>query len=1208
MRSFHSLLLLGLVFGAVAAPVGSGDNPFLERYLAKAERKLAEGEIDAARAAIERALERDDRHLGALRKLAEVCVLQDDLDAAVYAWHRWFAVVDASAKPPVSKSEIKAAREILVALDPRAEEFRTVSSRYVDELLGLAKEHLKRKRHHSALALYQEILQIDPLNEVAANGLLDVRRKGGADVATEDLYAGTDPTGGASAEWVSEQDERHKVWDDAWVEESENYRLRTDAGYLVLKTSAIAMEQMNRAYRQFFRYKLDGDPTPRIDVYIFKNRKEYLDRNGLPENDWTGGFFNGGSVQTFLGGPSGKETIRQMYGTLFHEAAHQFVSLTGKGGVPGWMNEGYASFFEGTTILSNGSVKWNQVAQHRLFPLATRMENGWLDSVDQVKADDNGDWPAVTRAPTLRQILEGGYSWGPPWYAPTWGVIYFLYNYHDEVGRPIYRDALHEYYLSGAAGRGDPAAHFEEVVLAAPLSKVADIDALSEVWRTWILELRDVQLGLREAGRNNLEFGDAALARGEKDLALEFYEEAHAIAPENAEATWKLAVLLEGLKELDRAAALYQDFARELELRGEDADERYPVARKRMEALDPLHRQHNRAKKKVAEDGMELARSYRERGMPLMAMEITRRMSANFSMPEALALYAEVARESGRSLARWKVAYNEYDLDGWSGSGTYRAYGVMIEGAVLTDAVAAPEGSFQTQELACDVTFEADFSLEAEMRFEGDASLMGLCFGRKDDSNTHAVVLHPKGYLDVSTKNGGVWSVRDHRAVRIDREWQKLRIDVVERTVDVYLNDRYIRSVEMPSRESVRGSFGLITGKGTCYYQNVRLLARDPHDPAARIERELLLERLAAGDVERPPGTFSGTVPPPLVLGEVLQGEFPSYDALRGRPVVLLFWSLNQDRIIPTAEYYAWLARRYEAYGYHFLLVVSSEDSAKVVREYLEQHPMPGVALAMDSSVQTFHAFNLKADGWGLPRNLVLDVDGAVIFEGDPGLKAGLGWDPLDEVETFLDGPLEDLLDTRRLKEIAALDGVLESGQALFEAGRLREALAVLEPLADLPADFDPEVRSARDLRGRIGTLGHALLVGADQALAAGRPLQAAALLEKASLEFANSATGDQAGANLKKLVKDARHKAATKSWRALEKAAGLADRGRDAGDVRTQLQLAEGSGVAEIDAALAALGEALAGGGTAAMLQVWNGLQPRAELPEESAAGSAER
>ncbi|MEY4070209.1 MAG: hypothetical protein RL721_823, partial [Candidatus Eisenbacteria bacterium] len=65
-----------------------------------------------------------------------------------------------------------------------------------------------------------------------------------------------------------------------------------------------------------------------------------------------------------------------MTGTLFHEAAHQFVSLATR--AAGWLNEGLASFFEGCRILPNGTVLMNMPATHRLFPLAENMERGWM--------------------------------------------------------------------------------------------------------------------------------------------------------------------------------------------------------------------------------------------------------------------------------------------------------------------------------------------------------------------------------------------------------------------------------------------------------------------------------------------------------------------------------------------------------------------------------------------------------------------------------------------------------------------------------------------------------------------------------------------------------------------------------------------------------------------------------------------------------------
>ncbi len=1192
-----ALLLLSLLL----FPASGGDNPFLEKYLASAARHRERGELVEARSDVERALERDDQHLGALLLLAELAEQAGDQDAAVYSYHRWLSVVDAAEKLPVTRAELAAVRERLAAMDETSERFRQLSDGHVGKLMALAKEHRKRGREHSAIEIYQEVLQVDRLNQEARAAILDIRRNGSADVAVEDLYAGTDPTFGVSPEWIAEEDAKHDTWDTAWEKDGENYRYKTDAGFLVLQTASIAMEQMNQAYRKFFKYKEDGDPTPKISVLIYKNRDEYLEENGLPENDWTGGFFNGSSVQTFLGGPSGTETIRQMYGTLFHEAAHQFVSLTGKGGVPGWLNEAYASFFEGTTILSNGTVKWNQVPNHRLFPLAARMEKGWMGSGSEAVPDAEGNWSTPEGAPTFRIVVQGDYRWGPPWYAPTWGVVYFLYNYRDgETGLPVYREALHEYYLSGAAGRGNPIEHFESIVLSkksAPLSPVRDIDALNELWHEWILELRDVQQGKKKAGKNNLQFGDAAADRGDLGLAAEFYEEAFTHSPEDPEVVWKLAQALEAQKELDRALALYLQFARELELRGLAEDERMPVAQEKIRVLDPLFRRHAKMKEELFREGIALARSYRERGLPTMALEIARRMSANFSMTEALDFYVEVARETGISLARWKVAYNEFDLSGWSGGDAYRAYGKMIEAGVVPDgSIATAEGSFQTQELSCDVTFDADFSLEAEMQFGRDATLMGLCFGRKDGTNFNAVVLHPSGYLDISTQTGGMWTVRDHRTVKLGKGWVRLRIDVVDDELDVYLDGQYVRSMVMPSRDSVRGGFGLICGTGAANFQNIRLLARDPHDPAARIERELALERVANAEVERLPGSFTGIAPPALELGEVLQGEFPGFEALQGRPTALIFWAPYQDEVIPTTEYYSHLVEEYGELGLNFLAVVSSQHSPAEVRAYLEQHPMPGVAVAMDRASKTYNAYNLRAEGYGLPRILVLDVDGSVVWEGDPGFKIGVGWDPLSG-ETFLDGPLLDLVERRRLRELARLRGRVAVAENLLEQGQIKGALDALRPLVALDADFEPEVAAAKTLQVKIEGIGIQLPVAAAAAVEAGYPMQALLHLRTCVEQFGGTPTGDLAGERLRKLEKDKVARAAKRAWTFFEKAVADAERGRDRARILGNLDKARlASESPEVQEAYTALRKALDTSGAAAVPPRWQELQPRCD------------
>ena len=1184
-------ILLAVLLALLALPVAGGDNPFLDKHLTGARRALEEGKLSEARAHVERALERDDRHLGALKLWADICELSGDPDNAAYALHQWLSVALAGKKPSAPRADVKAVEERLAALDATAIEFRRLTADYLKELHKLEKDHSARGRMHSAIAILEEILHIQPENPEALARLEEISRTGGADVAKEDLFAGSDPLAGADPEWVAAENEKHKEWPEAWVEETPNYRIRTNAGYLVMKTAGIAMEQMNLAYRRFFRYKLDGDPTPRINVHIFKTRDEYLKLGQGPPVDWSGGHFTGDSVETYVDGNGrdpvrGEDSIRGMYGTLFHEAAHQFVSLTGDG-VPGWLNEAYASFFEGTVILSNGTVRWNQVNPGRLFDVAPRMENGWMRNPEDGEKDDKGRMMTSERAPSFRMLVEGEYEWGPPWYGPTWGVVYFLYNWRDpETGRAALRDPLHAYYQSRA---GDlpaekRAAHFEEIVLAGKNAPAKNIEDLNEVWKAWILALRDTQLGKTAGVKGPVFYGDAAWARGDRQLAMELYEEAWFTQPDDPEVLWRLAEALHALEQNDRAAALYRGFAQEMSLRGLVADPRFAQAIELMEKLDPLHQRHEKLKARLGVDGLALAKSYRDRGMPMMAMEIARRMSASWSMPEAMELYAEVARATGKSLAHWKIAYNEYDLDGWSENKAYRAYGKMIEADVQFDAtISSDRAALQTQELSYDAAFEGDFSLEADMRWGKEATMMGLCFGRKDNDNTHAVVLHRKGFIDVSTKSGSSWTIRDHLQMPLGEDWIKLRIDVVttsdgQAEVDTYLDGRWLRTTRMP-RDSVRGSFGLITATGRADYQELRLLARDPHDPAARIERELALKRRNEDASLRVPGVFLGFETPELDGCEVLQGPPVLLRESLGAPVLLCFWTTYQDEVIPTSAYYATLAQEFAEVGLKVVAVHSNDRNPEEIRAWLKDHPMPGVTLLRDTSHKILPAYNMVAGGWGMPRLLLIDVNGKVAWEGDPNLSKGAGWDPADPITTPVDVALDELCARRKLFEIADLGGKLDAAEELLAQAHYREALLLARPLAELgpEADFSPAVKRARDLVDRIDAAGTQLAKQADASEQDGRPLRARASYLTLAAEFTGTSLADLALAQAARIERDDFYRAASKAWKLLEKAAGEAAKGKSSGEVLTRLEEAAAlSACIEITEAVAALKDAL--------------------------------
>lgn len=1001
---------LVLLLACLATPLGGDGSPFVARYRTLADELAKAGKIDEALVAVGRALERDPNDLDCVYLQYQLAKQKDDRDRAAYALHHWLQVAR-RRKPALPGKQLADVDKELAALDPEAKTWSTLAANYTSELLKVGKDYERRKDMLAALGVYQHVLHVDADNTAAKAAIVNIRRTGGSEVAVEDVFAGGgDPTAGLSEQKLAEEDRKHSAWENAWSKDGENYGYRTNAGFLVLETSSIAMEQMNRFYRKFFHFKEDGGKTPKIEIRIFKNRDEYL-KLGQNPVEWSGGHFIGNAVETYVGGATGKETIRDMYRTLFHEAAHQFVSLAIPF-VPGWMNEAYASFFEGCSILSNGSVDWNKPAMHRLFPLAARLERGFMQDAKEGVRDSKGEWQDPDKAPSLRILVQGDYEWGPPWYAPTWGVVYFLYNYRDDKGKAVYRELLHEYALSFRRGRPkDAIAHFEEVVLAPKPGKIKTIDELNTVWRDWILQLRDRATGKSAVGDELLRFGDEALARNEREQALAFYEEARDNRPDDLELLGKVCQLLDSLKLESRAAGAYRELKRALELRGETTSNRYKNAAGRLQSLDPLLRQYNLIKSKLAEQGLALAKRYEAAGLPTMALLVAHRMSGDFSVPEALTYYTELARRTGKTLARWRVAYDENSLAGWSANTAgYEAYGETIRADIPPDN-SAGSGQFLTKQLIADVAFDGDFSLEAEMRTESDGkggfrgTFMGLCFGVKDSSNFHAVILHPKGFIDISTNRGGTWQFHEHRPTKVDNRWCKLRIDVAGANLDVYLDGLYLRSLEFPSADSARGSFGLISGVGRAFYRNLRMLARDRNDPSATIERQLAMAKVATDASARVAGSFVGIEPPPLQPRAFVQGGPVKLGELLGKPVILAFWSVEQDRAIPSVKFYNHLAEQGKAAGLVTIVFCDGGSKEDAVKAYLAEHPMPDAHVALDDANLTLEAYAIS----GLPYVLLIDREGKVLYQGTPGFEKSAGW---NGGPTFLDDAFKKLIST----------------------------------------------------------------------------------------------------------------------------------------------------------------------------------------------------
>jgi len=1090
MRTYLTLLLVTVfAFGLQEdRKVGSQ----FDAAMVAAREALDAKKFDEARIQIDRALERDPGSDEAWRLRADWAEAVGDRDELVYALHRRHRLLVAQK---ASKDALQESRTRLEAADPLAAELLEFNASFVRKLLPLAEQYEKERRPHSAIRVHQEILSLDPERRESIDKIEVL--SAAPDPSLAETAKPKDLLEGISDEWIRKHDLRHASWDNRAKLAKTNYVTLTDAGYEVLVRAAEAMEQMNAFYREFFRYGTPetGGSVPRIELHIFKTRDEYLKLGIGPPVEWSGGHFTGGSVETFIG-PGGFEG---MISTLFHEAAHQFVGLATT--ATGWLNEGLASYFEGSRILANGTVQTNMPAVHRLLPLASRMQTGWMRDVNDGIDPTNPSAASPSKAPTFKIIIENEYAWGPPWYAPTWGVVYFLYNYQDPVdGRFVYRSAFQEFINSsgGRVGKG-AVSNFEKVVLANPSRPTKGVDFgaspdrvrlprtigdLDDVWKEYILRLRDEQMGRIEVSRPYLDWGRYAIRRREYEIAKEHFEKGLVATPRDIDLLVEFSDLLaERFKNRDRASKLLVEALRILEAEATPDEKRIDDLESKLASIDPGRRNFRKIREELRAAAASLVDRYLEEGLAMVAMDVSLRFGREFGFSEMFDRYATAARASGKSLSIWELAYNEVDLSGWDamGNDVYEPYGGILR-ATLGEY--AP-GAYDYRALTLERVTSGDYSMEAEIRAEyGVSAFCGLVFGQKGPGTFHSLFYFPgqgldeetgvdlKGFVDLTTfYDTNDFKVWRHNPVPTSATgWHRLRLDVTGSLVDVWFDEMPIVTHDFGNLDVLRGRFGLITGPGKAQFRNVRFLARDPLDPGAWIDRQIRMEkfRTPEGSVG---GSWLGRVPPFPKVAAWLQEPRLSWGDRGPSPTLLVLWSPKQNDVVPLDAWLRDLEKRYADVGLSIVSICEPSEPA-VVEEYLASHPFPG-SVGIDflhpwegTFGETYETFGIGTV-FNLPRLLLVDIDGKVVWEGDPGFELGKPWQP--GVESYVDAPIDELIAKRRLEAVVEWRKKWRDGapDAIAEPDVAR-LLDLLLAARDLPADGVPEVVKAHAMLEEI--------------------------------------------------------------------------------------------------------------------------------------------
>ena len=1128
MKILHALVLAASALVLAGAPpaVPSQNASAFRLALSRAERALESGDLEGARKLVQRALERGRRSPDAWALRARWAKAAGELDEQVYATHQRYRYSLAQGAP---QDELDAMRAELLELDAIAIDLLGLKDEFLEKLNEVATRYEDEDRPHSAIRVHKRVLSLDPENEASQQAIERIASAPDPSLAGEakpkDLFADV------TDEWIAEFDAEHADWDSRAKIERDNYITYTDAGYEVLVRVAEAMEQMNAFYRVFFQHGTEehGGSVPRIAVHIFKNRDEYLELGIGPPVEWSGGHFTGSAVETYIPGGAGFEG---MTGTLFHEAAHQFVSLATN--ASGWLNEGLASFFEGTEMLPNGTVVMNLPADHRLFPLAARMEQGWMrDHEDGISASDPGQTP--TRAPRFRTVLENKYSWGPPWYAPTWGVVYFLYNYQDPVdGRYVYRAAFQEFIDKSGGRVGEGAvSNFEEVVLANPMPPLKGVDRegvkdvrlprtveeLDDVWKAWCLQLRDERRGKSEVQRPWKMWGRYARMNKNYDVAFEHFEKGLLETPEDPELLVEFAELLrDQFDDEDRASKLALDAIRLLE-RQDPVDARaLRTVEKLLGDIDPQRKTLVKVEAELADAARAIVGSYKEADLPMMVMDVSWRLGSELGIADLFKDYEDALRKSGKTLDIWELAYNEESLEGWTAPGqadagqTFAADGSFLSGRMGT----YDPDRFDFQTLTLDRVTSGDFSMKAEVSAEREkVSFAGFVFGLKDPTTFHGYLVFPArpssegaaetGYADLMSSFGGQMKTWRHVPVATEAPderstagtWHTIRLDVSGRFVDLWFDDQLVTTHEFANKEILRGRFGLVTGPGSTRFRDVRFLARDPRDPGAAIQRNVRVTSLREAGTPIN-GSYQGLLPPFPEVARWVQGERSSWQEAGRVPQLLTFFSIEQNEKIGIDEWLTDLAATTEELGMEFVSICSVNND-RAIESFLEEHPLPG-SVAVDLRAedesgigQAFEQFFIRR--FNLPRLLLIDIDQTVAWEGDPGFSIGTAYDPA--LGSYLDDPLEELIAKHNLRELIAWQAAWESSVVPAMArGDLGLAIPALAQAKEFNAASSPEVATAQgryeavvraldDLEGTAEALREADAVPALEALIA---------------------------------------------------------------------------------------------------------------------------
>jgi hypothetical protein len=209
-------------------------------------------------------------------------------------------------------------------------------------------------------------------------------------------------------------------------------------------------------------------------------------------------------------------------------------------------------------------------------------------------------------------------------------------------------------------------------------------------------------------------------------------------------------------------------------------------------------------------------------------------------------------------------------------------------------------------------------------------------------------------------------------------------------------------------------------------------------------------------------GSYLNHVPPFPMVKAWVQEKRSTWQEKGPVPQLFVMWSIQQNDLVPIDKWLRDVAEKGAQYGLEILSVASPND-VDAIGAYLKVHKFPG-AVAIDRREKpgigdTFTAYSVQR--FNLPRVILLDIDGKVVWEGDPGFKAGETYEAGSE--SFLDTPLAELVEKRKLKELTAwLSAWRETGAPALAKGDLAGSYELLKQSKEFTTGILPVVDDAQ--------------------------------------------------------------------------------------------------------------------------------------------------